>query len=737
MNNNSGKEEKRSNQTMIQSVSQTVDVGRFSDMLINNLIMSKLGSVMEAGFEMSASNITKLLILMSTGELKNFAVSILGVITNLLKKSPAYGLNLILKISNYLKKSKQELPKILEEVKEDKSYNKINIDTDLNFMIAFYNYFTNNHNCTYKSEPIGIEVRNVKEKISTERFKDITIKMPGYKIIIDNAINYGFNIETKEILSVQITDNFKYNTNVKNYIDLLTPDQQKIINQLYVYLHKNYGPTSDDVISYIYKISPFKTEKYFSEHDILNFICEKYPQFNKQQSFIELELVVCILYHYLGIAAISQAEDTLVKYNKMLLDIQNTYDVKQIKSSTNSHANEICNSYLSKWIEELKIDKKYIKQTFVNFLTIKDNIRQKKTDSCVNFCLSTIFLLDDDCELKINEIMAKFVTKINASYKKPSPKIKIYSLILDEVITSNELPNPEYSDWEAKKVLIEKIPNYNTDLTSFITLPIPPKTIKKDNIEKRIICKKLNEIEKDMDTLYLRECDKKKIMISLDQFKNQKQMMKDMGFQNKLNLLLYGLPGTGKSTAIQAVATYLQRDIYYMDLQKALLNEDLQIMIDYVNNNVQNGGIIVIEDIDAMTDVVLKRKPNKLNDTAVNNIISSQKNTLSLEYFLNILQGTLTIDNSIFIVTTNHIEQLDDAFYRDGRFDVKIELKLADHYQINSIFKKMISRDIPLELLEKIPENKFSPATIIYHIKEYIFKADATNEEILGKFISD
>ena len=50
--------------------------------------------------------------------------------------------------------------------------------------------------------------------------------------------------------------------------------------------------------------------------------------------------------------------------------------------------------------------------------------------------------------------------------------------------------------------------------------------------------------------------------------------------------------GTGKTTTIQAVATFLQRDIYYVDLQKAKLNEDLQMIFEYVNKHVPNSGIV-------------------------------------------------------------------------------------------------------------------------------------------------
>jgi SpoVK/Ycf46/Vps4 family AAA+-type ATPase len=107
--------------------------------------------------------------------------------------------------------------------------------------------------------------------------------------------------------------------------------------------------------------------------------------------------------------------------------------------------------------------------------------------------------------------------------------------------------------------------------------------------------------------------------------------------------------------------------------------------------------------------------------------------SLTLDYFLNLLQGALTQDGSIFIATTNHIEVIEPAFYRDGRFDVNINMKLCDHYQLQSIYNKFIKRSISDELLQKIPQNKFTPAKFIFGIKDYIF-SDQSDEHILKQF---
>ena len=88
--------------------------------------------------------------------------------------------------------------------------------------------------------------------------------------------------------------------------------------------------------------------------------------------------------------------------------------------------------------------------------------------------------------------------------------------------------------------------------------------------------------------MYFREADKKKLMTCLYQFKEKKELLHSLGFQNKLNILLYGEPGTGKSTTIEAVATYFQRDIYYVDLKEAQSNKDFQMIFDHVNKSVKS-----------------------------------------------------------------------------------------------------------------------------------------------------
>jgi len=709
---------------------------------------------MDSGFEMTYMNVFKILLLLSIGDIKNGISYAIELFVRLIKQSPVFALNLIMKISAFMDRKKMVMPQIISIPEDDGLYSKISMDIELNFMVAMHEYITKNTDkCRFNTDLTGIKIQNTKENVFTRTYKNIEIDMFEKNneqictIKIETCIIYGFNVDSNEIITVQ-TNNLldrKPGQIINNYIDLLTSDQQKIVNAIYVHLCKNFGPTDDKIIAFI-KEGAEMPENSFSEVNIVDLLIEKNPSFDKKKSFIELEIVICLLYNYLQFTSVSDSMQTIPKYNQTLFDPHNSYSVPNMNKMTGySYANKFGKKF-DDWLSALNISSAEIRSSFNIMIEISNDINKKKSELTsglyrLPFAITTTERKD------VSKIMKNFIMMVYASYRKSATKIKIFSLTLEENKKISETENQDYNDWFEKKKMFDSLCTLNKDsknvdtyaeeskLEMFknLTKKIPPKIIKTEIITKRVAAKKLNDVEKHIDNLYLRDNDKTKLLTALDQFKNKKQTLKDMGFQNKLNLLLYGEPGTGKSTAIQAVATYLQKDIYYMDMQKANLNEDLQMIFDYVNNNVPNGGIIVIEDIDAMTDIVLKRTSDT-KEYSVKDLVNNQKSKLTLEYFLNILQGTLTIDNSVFIVTTNHIEHLDDAFYRDGRFDVKIKLKLCDHFQINSIYQKIIGRDVPQKILLRIAENKYSPATIIFHLKNYIFKTDASDELILQEF---
>jgi SpoVK/Ycf46/Vps4 family AAA+-type ATPase len=95
------------------------------------------------------------------------------------------------------------------------------------------------------------------------------------------------------------------------------------------------------------------------------------------------------------------------------------------------------------------------------------------------------------------------------------------------------------------------------------------------------------------------------------------------------------------------------------------------------------------------------------------------------------LQGTLTMDGMVFIATTNHLEILDPAFYREGRFDVLLELSACDREQIRAAFKRFFSREPCPVALDKIKDGQHIPAAIVSRFAKCLCAVEQDDAVIL------
>lgn len=268
----------------------------------------------------------------------------------------------------------------------------------------------------------------------------------------------------------------------------------------------------------------------------------------------------------------------------------------------------------------------------------------------------------------------------------------------------------------------------------------PPKTVEIRSQKSELVCEKVNQLYKNMQSLYLREADKHKITSIVDKFKTRRDFYEQLGIPYKLGIMLYGHPGTGKSSTIKAVASTLEKDIYFVNLKNVRTNAELKGIFEHINEKC-NGGVIVFEDMDASCEVIKKRvsgsgsgetRPDAVAD--VTDHVADDKLTLS--YLLNLFDGTICRDGTIFAITTNHLENIDPALYRSGRVDVKIEFRKCDHYQVGQIFRHIIGRELAADVLAAIPEWTYSPADIIYEIMHYGLDDTVSDREIMSAFIT-
>ena len=273
----------------------------------------------------------------------------------------------------------------------------------------------------------------------------------------------------------------------------------------------------------------------------------------------------------------------------------------------------------------------------------------------------------------------------------------------------------------ARKSVVKK----NDDTEETINTPEKQKIV--ESKFDSVVLNHINSIYKNFNTLYLKQDDEFKLKNILKNFNTKKKTYKELGLTFKFGCMLYGPPGTGKSSAVKAIASYLKKNIVYLDLKQIKSNEELDAIFKHINAEQNGKCIIVMEDIDCMNDIVLQRF-----DT-----VSDNKNDTFTFHLLNILDGTLTTDEMVFIATTNYIDKLDKALIRPGRFDLVIKLDYCDKHQLKTICEKMLKRELNDDLIDKLYQYKITPAQFIYKLLPYICNDDIEDSEIVQKIIDE
>ncbi|KZL64985.1 mitochondrial chaperone BCS1 [Colletotrichum tofieldiae] len=200
------------------------------------------------------------------------------------------------------------------------------------------------------------------------------------------------------------------------------------------------------------------------------------------------------------------------------------------------------------------------------------------------------------------------------------------------------------------------------------------------------------------------------------------------GLPYRRGYLLYGRPGTGKSSLSMAVAGCFRLDIYVLSL--AALNDG---QLSTLFRELPQRCVVLLEDVDAVGTTQSRVSDADDFDTRPEDSrrSSKPKGTVSLSGLLNVLDGVASQEGRVLIMTTNHIEHLDEALIRSGRVDKKIEFQLADADVVREIFNTVFQQsEVELPDLEKrtdnnekarrladqfasqVPELEFSPADI-------------------------
>lgn len=218
----------------------------------------------------------------------------------------------------------------------------------------------------------------------------------------------------------------------------------------------------------------------------------------------------------------------------------------------------------------------------------------------------------------------------------------------------------------------------------------------------------------------------------IDRFLKNKNWYQQHDIAHTRGYLLFGPPGTGKTSFIKAVASKFDFNIVLLKIND--LTNQVSINESITNSlGVKKPYILVIEDVDTMlsggleeylmgpaSPIINDKKPEEKTCEAPE-VKEKYNRTMGFSEILNALDGLISCPNTrLLIFTTNRPEKLDSALLRPGRIDKQILLGYATKEQIEKYYFHMFP-DATFEEATLFL-SKFTESTTMAFVREEILK---------------
>lgn len=204
--------------------------------------------------------------------------------------------------------------------------------------------------------------------------------------------------------------------------------------------------------------------------------------------------------------------------------------------------------------------------------------------------------------------------------------------------------------------------------------------------------------KRSLDTIYLPQNDIDSIVEKLTWFlkPETKEFYKKMGKNYKMIILFYGIPGTGKTSLIHALASHFDKDLAMYNHDKKNGDQEFSRILHRVGER-----FFCMEDADCNTNT---RDTEDKHGITFSGIINS------LDGFLSPVEGEHPF---VCFITTNFIDKLDKTLIRPGRVDHFLEFKeIKKEERLRMFAKHFPGNEDELEKKFSSLKVNVSPATL-------------------------
>lgn len=173
--------------------------------------------------------------------------------------------------------------------------------------------------------------------------------------------------------------------------------------------------------------------------------------------------------------------------------------------------------------------------------------------------------------------------------------------------------------------------------------------------------------KRPLGSVILDEGVKEGIVADVRDFMSRQQWYVDRGIPYRRGYLLYGPPGSGKSSFIQSLAGELDFSVAMVNLSEMGMTDD---KLAYLLTKLPKRSLLLLEDADAAFINRRQRDADGYSGA-----------TVTFSGLLNALDGLAAGEERIAFLTTNHIDRLDPALIRPGRVDMTVRIGEASRFQ--------------------------------------------------------
>ncbi len=366
--------------------------------------------------------------------------------------------------------------------------------------------------------------------------------------------------------------------------------------------------------------------------------------------------------------------------------------------NNNDFYHSILNYIYDKYDHKIN-DFEYLCESIQKSYSYRD--RLEKIEMCIPCDTKFSFIYEKDNECYELDFELETIYQSNKNFQKIIQSIgcnNFEEVLLKRITLSNENKSilikfvNETKKYSENKIELNKLSN--------------EKTIKVNYWRKEYWNLLSKNPKRKIDTLYLKSGQKEKLLNVVSEFYDEKTKndYDKFGIPYKSVILLYGVPGSGKTSTINTIASHFDCDIYTIPISKELTDYGLIEAMSFLEEKEDKKRIIVIEDIDS---IFAERKKN------------DELNGITLQGLLNCFDGFSCLEGTLLFITANNPSVLDYAMLRSCRIDHKFHLDYADEYQTKCIFETIFEEK--KELFQKfynlISYKKYTTAML----QEFLF----------------